>query len=305
MLQLLLVFLPVLVGFLLVGALVWIRRGSQNQNEFQIFQPEVEVGGGGEGERIQRAQGQVNQRRAVVGENVEQQGNNENERVNENGNENEDAVEEEVGSSQGPKFKKIGKKKAEKLERKEEKRKYREYLEAKRAEEKKQEEERREIEMEKRMIEMERERRERIREQKEKLEKERIEKEKQEAETREFEKIKKSFVLEEEGDQASALTPKEILQNKLPELLKHQNVIDIAGIAAECNLKLSDALSGLQQLISSKEITGIFDDRGVFIFIPKESLEAIAQSLKNKGRMTKTQLTQICNLVLSETQLQT
>jgi len=205
----------------------------------------------------------------------------------------EGGEEEEIEGQLGEyRMKKMGKKKAEKLERKEEKRRQREYMEAQR-EDKKKREELREIERKKRELADQ----QRL-EAEEQAERDRLT-EIARKEQEEYLALKSDIVVEAEG--ISELPAKElrILMDKMATYIKNRKVTLVEELSSEFKLKSTDAAAKLRLLDKQKKIQGVLDDRGRYIYVTNEELENLANHLKERGRFTKVELTKACNKIIS------
>uniref|UniRef100_A0A8C7DZR7 DDRGK domain-containing protein 1 n=1 Tax=Oncorhynchus kisutch TaxID=8019 RepID=A0A8C7DZR7_ONCKI len=67
------------------------------------------------------------------------------------------------------------------------------------------------------------------------------------------------------------------------------------------NLCSQDAIARLQDLLADGELTGVIDDRGKFISITPEELNAVAQFIKQRGRVSISELAQASNSLINLT----
>ncbi|XP_035750941.1 DDRGK domain-containing protein 1 isoform X2 [Egretta garzetta] len=195
----------------------------------------------------------------------------------------EDWVEEEDDAEDVPEFQvsgKIGAKKQRKLEEKQARKAQREAEEAEREERKK---------LESKREEERRKEEERIRLEEERQEEEKR-KAKEEEEKREYEeylKLKESFVVEEEGVEES-MTEEE-----------KTKVIQLEDLASHLGLRTQDAINRIQDLMADGILTGVIDDRGKFIYITPEEMAAVAQYIKQRGRVSIAELAQASNSLIN------
>lgn len=56
-------------------------------------------------------------------------------------------------------------------------------------------------------------------------------------------------------------------------------------MAAEFGLKMKQAVQAVQALEEEGRITGVMDDRGKFIFISRQEMEAVAAFIRRRGRI--------------------
>lgn len=65
------------------------------------------------------------------------------------------------------------------------------------------------------------------------------------------------------------------------------------------NSLLQDAISRVQSLQESGELSGVVDDRGKFIYISEEELQAVAQFIKQRGRVSIAELVSSSNRLIN------
>ncbi|CAH2299375.1 vomeronasal type-1 receptor 90-like, partial [Pelobates cultripes] len=190
---------------------------------------------------------------------------------------------------------KIGAKKQKKLEEKQARKAQREAEEAEREERKK---------MELKRDEERRKDDERVRLEEEKKEEEER-KAKEEEEKREYEeylKLKESFVVEEEGVQES-MTEEESRSflTEFINYIKNSKVVILEELGAHFGLRAQDAISRIHDLLADGSITGVIDDRGKFIYITVEEMAAVAQFIRQRGRVSISELAQASNKLINLT----
>nr|XP_033808984.1 DDRGK domain-containing protein 1 isoform X2 [Geotrypetes seraphini] len=175
---------------------------------------------------------------------------------------------------------KIGAKKQKKLEEKQARKAQREAEEAEREERKK--------------LEQKREEERRKEDERLRLEEERQEEEarkaKEEEEQRQHEeylKLKETFEVEEEGLE-EAMTEEET-----------SKVVLLEDLGSHFGLRAQDAIHRIQDLLSDGSLTGVIDDRGKFIYITHEEMTAVAQFIKQRGRVSIAELAQASNSLIN------
>ncbi|CAD1474568.1 unnamed protein product, partial [Heterotrigona itama] len=237
-----------------------------------------------QGRPIRRAAGQRNARRrmqATISQQIEGDDNG-------SGNEANDEADEKPTT---PDFK-MGAKKRAKLAAKSEKRAQREIAEREREERKKKEQ----LLQEERDKQSEKERAEELR-QEEAEKKAREEKERKEYE--EYLKMKEAFSVEEEGyDQEDKEDEENLLQEFL-QYIKQNKVVVLEDLAAHFGLKASSIVERIQELQANGSLTGVIDDRGKFIYISQEELEAVAKFVRQRGRVSITELAENSNRLIN------
>ena len=202
---------------------------------------------------------------------------------------------------------KIGKKKMEKLQAKADKKLQRE------AEQKERDENRKKRE---KMDEEEKLKREKEKAEERKVEEDerKIREEKEKKEQEENEKLKAAFSVEDEGCDAGEEGDEENKLLKFINYIKETKVrIDLAlflfmiwlqvvlleDLAAQFHLKTQEAIDRVTQLQTDGLLTGVIDDRGKFIYISQEELEAVAKFIRQQGRVSITDLAMSSNKLIT------
>jgi len=186
---------------------------------------------------------------------------------------------------------KIGKKKMEKLQAKADKKLQREAEQKEREENKKKRE---------KMDEEERLKREQEKEEERKIEEEerKIREEKERKEQEEYEKLKAAFSVEDEGCDAGEEGDEENKLLKFINYIKETKVVLLEDLAAQFHLKTQEAIDRVTQLQADGLLTGVIDDRGKFIFVSQEELEAVAKFIRQQGRVSITDLAMSSNQLI-------
>lgn len=187
---------------------------------------------------------------------------------------------------------KVGKKKLLKMEDKAEKKKQREAelldREARKKRLEKEEQERNlqdAKEQEKEKIQLEEE--QRIREEKERKEQE------------EYDAMKEAFIVDEEGFDEDPEEDQENLLEKFIQYIKDTKVVVLEDLAAHFQMKTDDTIDRVSTLIKEEKLTGVIDDRGKFIFISQEELEAVGKFITQRGRVSISELAENSNRLIS------
>ncbi|XP_056632931.1 DDRGK domain-containing protein 1 [Diorhabda sublineata] len=189
---------------------------------------------------------------------------------------------------------KLGAKKRAKLEAKAEKKAARKVEEQMRADKKKKAEQ---AEEERKKLE-----------EKEKLEEKRLEEErrkaKEEQEKREYEeylKMKEAFSIEEEGFEEGEEGDQQNLLQEFVNYIKTNKVVVIEDLAAHFKLKTQAAIDRIKDLQKDDILTGVIDDRGKFIYVSQEEMEAVAKFIKQRGRVSISELAENSNKLINLT----
>jgi len=186
---------------------------------------------------------------------------------------------------------KVGKKKLAKLEAKAEKKVARE------AEEKEREERReREAEREKERQLIEAEEKQQELEKEEQIKKEALEREQREHE--EYLAMKAAFTVEEQGFEAGDENVEENTLQRFIDYVKDTKIVLLEELAANFQLKTPDAIDRLQKLVQEGDLTGVIDDRGKFICISMEEMNAVAKFIRQRGRISLSDLAESSNQLI-------
>ncbi|XP_059057336.1 DDRGK domain-containing protein 1 [Achroia grisella] len=207
----------------------------------------------------------------------------------------EDAHEEGPDTTQKVEFDdKMGAKKRAKLEAKLEKKKAREAEEHMREIKKKKDEE---LEEERRKADEKKEEEERLHEESER----KAEEERKKREQEEYEALKAAFSVDSEGFEENEEQDSESLLRDFVDYIKAQKVVLLEDLAAHFKLKTQAAIDRINDLQTSGELTGVIDDRGKFIYISQKELEDVAKFIKQRGRVSITELAESSNELINLT----
>lgn len=186
---------------------------------------------------------------------------------------------------------KIGAKKMAKLQAKAERKAQREAEDRIRQEKKKAQELAEEERKKQEAIEKERELKKEEEERKAREEKERKEHE-------EYLKLKEAFSVQEEGYEEGEEESENLLQ-EFVNYIKNNKVVVLEDIAVQFKLKTQQAIDRIQQLQADGLLTGVIDDRGKFIYISEEELDAVAKFVKQRGRVSIIELVENSNNLIN------
>ncbi|XP_062503396.1 DDRGK domain-containing protein 1-like [Corticium candelabrum] len=195
-------------------------------------------------------------------------------------------VEDVLANDTFPFSKKIGAKKLRKMADKEKQKEARQQEEAMREDKKRREQ-----------LQMEEKKKKEMEEENKQEEQKRLEQQRQEEKERQeqeiFEQMRPLFSVEEEG--VGELETSQESDNLLQEFIhyvKTQKVVLLEDVASRFHLRPQDAVNRLKTLQSDGHLTGVIDDRGKFIYISMEELENVARFIKQRGRISISQLVQ-------------
>lgn len=206
----------------------------------------------------------------------------------------DDDEEVEQPSSSQPAAK-VGAKKQKKLEEKQARKAQRE-MEMEEREERKWMQEQREQER------RQEDEKERLLEQRQEEDERRAKEEQERREEEEYQKLKASFIIEDQGEEEELSEDQS--RNLLQEFIQHietSKVVLLEDLASHFGMRTQDAISRLQDLLASGSLTGVIDDRGKFISITPRELDSVAQFIRQRGRVSITELAQASNNLINLT----
>lgn len=80
-----------------------------------------------------------------------------------------------------------------------------------------------------------------------------------------------------------------------------QKVVLLEDLAGHFKIKTQAAIDRISDLQSSGDLTGVIDDRGKFIYISQKELEDVAKFIKQRGRVSITDLAESSNDLINLT----
>jgi len=121
-----------------------------------------------------------------------------------------------------------------------------------------------------------------------KEEAERLRKEEEEKQQQaEFDKWKDLITVDDEGtDEAEVQAEDQGLLKSFVDYIKQHKVVVLEDLAATFELRVQDVISRVQGLEAMGYITGVVDDRGKFIYLSVEEMDAVANFINKRGRVS-------------------
>lgn len=124
------------------------------------------------------------------------------------------------------------------------------------------------------------------------MEKERKEREEQEL----YLQLKQSFTVDEEGfDGDDNEEESQTKLQKFIDYIKEKKVVHMDELAGNFNMKTPEVVQRIQDLLEQQLLVGVIDDRGKFIYITNNELESVARFIKQRGRVSLTELAENSN----------
>ncbi|XP_068446769.1 DDRGK domain-containing protein 1-like [Clinocottus analis] len=142
--------------------------------------------------------------------------------------------------------------------------------------------------------------RERQLEQKQEEEELRAKEEQERREEEEYMKLKASFTIEDQGEEEQLTEDQShnLLQDFI-QYIESSKVVLLEDLASHFGMRTQDAIDRLQDLLAQGSLTGVIDDRGKFISITPEELDSVAQFMRQRGRVSITELAQASNSLIN------
>lgn len=128
-------------------------------------------------------------------------------------------------------------------------------------------------------------------------------KEKQEYEA--YLKMKATFSVEEEGYDENADDDNHNFLREFIDHIKTNKVVVLEELANEFKLKTQAVIDRIHELKSEGILTGVIDDRGKFIYISEDELQMIAKFIRQRGRISITELVESSNDLINLTPIAT
>lgn len=115
----------------------------------------------------------------------------------------------------------------------------------------------------------------------------------------EYLKMKEAFSVEEEGFDHEEREEEENLLEQFLQYIKDSKVVILDDLGAIFNMKAACVVDRIQELQATGSLTGVIDDRGKFIFISPEEFEAVAKFVKQRGRVSISELAENSNHLIN------
>ncbi|KAB2615718.1 DDRGK domain-containing protein 1-like [Pyrus ussuriensis x Pyrus communis] len=109
----------------------------------------------------------------------------------------------------------------------------------------------------------------------------------EEAAALEFEKWKGEFSIDAEGTTENEVQDgRQDLLSDFVEYIKKHKCIPLEDLAAEFKLRTQECINRITNLESMGRLSGVMDDRGKYIYISQEEMQAVADYIKRLGRVS-------------------
>lgn len=122
--------------------------------------------------------------------------------------------------------------------------------------------------------------------------------EKARKEHEEYLKMKASFQIEEEGFEECDEEKENLLKTFVDYIQEHKVVI-LEDLATHFKLKTQAAIDRITDLQNDGILTGVIDDQGKFIYISKKELNDVSEFIRQRGRVSITELVESSNNLIN------
>lgn len=113
--------------------------------------------------------------------------------------------------------------------------------------------------------------------------------------------MKAAFSVEEEGFEEGEENESDKLLQDFINYIKDNKVVVLEELSRAFKLKTQAAIDRIQDLKANGTISGVLDDRGKFIYICEEELSAVAKFIRQRGRISITELAESSNNLINLT----
>mmetsp|Transcript_22723 Transcript_22723/g.51898 ORF Transcript_22723/g.51898 Transcript_22723/m.51898 type:complete len:323 (-) Transcript_22723:42-1010(-) len=121
--------------------------------------------------------------------------------------------------------------------------------------------------------------------------------EKARREKEDFDKWKVSFAVEAEGDETAA----DLGDSSVERFIEHiemRKVVHLEDVASSFQMRTAAVINRIKELEKLGRLSGIFDDRGKYVYVSSEEMQNVAEWLQKKGRISRTDLVAACNRMI-------
>lgn len=115
----------------------------------------------------------------------------------------------------------------------------------------------------------------------------------------EYLKLKASFQVEEEGFDECSDDEKENLLKNFVKYIQDNKVVVLEDLATQFKLKTQAAIDRITDLQADGILTGVIDDQGKFIYISKKELHDISEFIRQRGRVSITEIMESSNNLIN------
>lgn len=114
-------------------------------------------------------------------------------------------------------------------------------------------------------------------------------------------KLKANFEVEEEGFDECDEDEKENLLKTFVDYIQANKVVVLEDLATHFKLKTQAVIDRITELQADGTLTGVIDDQGKFIYISESELNEVCEFIKQRGRVSITELVESSNKLINLT----
>ncbi|KJH45383.1 hypothetical protein DICVIV_08550 [Dictyocaulus viviparus] len=111
-------------------------------------------------------------------------------------------------------------------------------------------------------------------------------------------KLKNSFAIEEEGFDHYEGEESNNLIEEFVQYVKTSKIVNMDELGSRFGLKSEETVSRLHYFLENGLLEGVMDDRGKFIYITDDELNAVAKFINQRGRITIHELAEYSNKLI-------
>lgn len=123
--------------------------------------------------------------------------------------------------------------------------------------------------------------------------------EKEKMEYEEYMRMKEAFSVEGEGYEEGDVGSEMNLLQEFISYIQNNKVVVIEDLAAHFKLKTQAVIDRIRDLQKDDILTGVIDDRGKFIYVSPEEMNAVAKFIKQRGRVSIAELAENSNNLIN------
>lgn len=106
-------------------------------------------------------------------------------------------------------------------------------------------------------------------------------------------------MVEEEGQDAKSEEEQENLLKNFVDYIKKTKALYLDELAPRFNLDVESTIEKIKYLLEIGVLTGVFDDRGKFVYISEEEMANVAKFVNQRGRVSLQDLAEYSNQLIS------
>jgi hypothetical protein len=109
------------------------------------------------------------------------------------------------------------------------------------------------------------------------------------------------IAVEEAGEIGSAEDQISNMMKELTTIVQRDKVVVLAELSKQLGIAVDRIVAGIEHQIEQGTLSGVFDDRGKFVYITPKEYDDVARFIRQRGRVSMPELVRECNrLILVE-----